>query len=184
MLTKAARETTAVLTDRSTLAEGILTAAERARKLETAREKVLVFGESDAVLEADGAGEEDRGPVAVPDKLKEEVGLAGLDGEEWTALDHFYKRYNRVLLDKLALEREQAALAMENEQLQSVLKQYLEGVSITEATLSGPNTLLIVNGESSITAPPVRAMAPIPVVEANHMVTTGRATGAPMPRAR
>ena len=47
---------------------------------------------------------------------------------EYTALESFWKRYNRVLLDKLALDREKQTLEDENSKLKALLKQYLDGM--------------------------------------------------------
>ena len=43
--------------------------------------------------------------------------------EEWNYLDNFYKKYNKVLMDKLTIEKEQARLEQENADLQAILKQ-------------------------------------------------------------
>ena len=45
----------------------------------------------------------------------------------YEALDNFWKRYNKVLLDKLAMERERSLLDEENRELRDILKQYLDG---------------------------------------------------------
>ncbi len=46
---------------------------------------------------------------------------------EYTALENFWRRYNKVLLDKLAQDREKLLLEDENTQLKALLKQYLDG---------------------------------------------------------
>ena len=46
---------------------------------------------------------------------------------EYTALENFWRRYNKVLLDKLAQDREKFLLEDENTQLKALLKQYLDG---------------------------------------------------------
>ena len=46
---------------------------------------------------------------------------------EYTALENFWKRYNKVLLDKLGLDREKQTLEDENRKLKALLKQYLDG---------------------------------------------------------
>ena len=46
---------------------------------------------------------------------------------EYTALENFWKRHNKVLLDKLALDREKQTLEDENSKLKALLKQYLDG---------------------------------------------------------
>ena len=50
---------------------------------------------------------------------------------EYTALENFWKRYNKVLLDKLALDREKQTLEDENSKLKALLKQYLDGEQTT-----------------------------------------------------
>ena len=86
----------------------------------------------------------------------------------YEALDNFWKRYNKVkatlqplhqillgnasvqvLLDKLAIERERSLLNEENAELRSILKQYLDGISVNQEVLSQNNTLLIVNGRTN-----------------------------------
>eukprot|EP00730_Choanoeca_flexa_P015392 TRINITY_DN7058_c0_g1_i6.p1 TRINITY_DN7058_c0_g1~~TRINITY_DN7058_c0_g1_i6.p1 ORF type:complete len:585 (+),score=142.49 TRINITY_DN7058_c0_g1_i6:92-1756(+) len=67
----------------------------------------------------------------------------------YEALDNFWKRYNKVLLDRLAVERERALLQEENDELRSILKQYLDGISVSEDVLAQNNTLLIVNGRTN-----------------------------------
>ncbi len=41
--------------------------------------------------------------------------------------------------------REQGRLEQENLQLRSILKQFLDGVSVSDETMRGPNPLLVVN---------------------------------------
>jgi len=56
-----------------------------------------------------------------------------------------------------------------------VLKQYLNGISVTEGVMKEPNPLLVVNGRLTLNAPPVRHAAPSTVIEASHVVSaTGR----------
>ena len=50
-------------------------------------------------------------------------------------LDGFWRRYNKVQLDKLALVAERKSLENENHTLRTVLKQYLDGVSVNNETL-------------------------------------------------
>ena len=53
------------------------------------------------------------------------------------------------MLDKLALEKQKIELDRENEHLRSILKQYLDGISLTDDVLAQPNPLVIVNGTLS-----------------------------------
>lgn len=50
---------------------------------------------------------------------------------EYTSLENFWKRYNKIVLDKLALDKEKRDLLQENTQLRAVLKQYLDGKKTT-----------------------------------------------------
>ena len=52
----------------------------------------------------------------------------------------------QALLDKVALEKERASLAKENEDLKAILKKYLDGISVNDEVLNRANPLLIVNG--------------------------------------
>merc|ERR1711918_313880 len=78
------------------------------------------------------------------DDLKEEIkeSLSDTGIDEWTYLDTFFKRYNKVKLDHLAIEKERQRLEKENVQLRSILKQFLDGVSVNEDVLSQPNALM------------------------------------------
>lgn len=40
------------------------------------------------------------------------------DVDEWNALDTFFKKYNKVLVDQLSIEREKNRLVAENRELQ------------------------------------------------------------------
>ena len=67
----------------------------------------------------------------------------------YASLQHFWKRYNKVLLDRLALEREVSGLEQENVELRGLLKQYLDGISVNEEVLGANNTLLVVNNRTN-----------------------------------
>eukprot|EP00697_Spironema_sp_BW2_P014352 gnl/Spiro4/477_TR263_c0_g1_i1.p1 gnl/Spiro4/477_TR263_c0_g1~~gnl/Spiro4/477_TR263_c0_g1_i1.p1 ORF type:complete len:561 (+),score=227.35 gnl/Spiro4/477_TR263_c0_g1_i1:64-1746(+) len=60
-------------------------------------------------------------------------------------LDNFFKRFNKVKLDQIALEAEKARLQAENTKLRSTLKQYLDGISVNQDVLSTQNALFIAN---------------------------------------
>lgn len=109
-----------------------------------------------------------------------------LESGEVEALENFFKKFNKVLLDKLTLEREQELLEADNFQLRGALEQFLEATSVGEHTVGPANPLLVVNGRTGIvnndvrpTAAAVRAVGranvSLPVVEGNHMVETHRA---------
>lgn len=76
-----------------------------------------------------------------------------------------------MLLDATAIERERERLSHENGDLRSILKQYLDGISVNQDVLNAPNPLLVVNHRSNVTA---AATGRLPVatvaIEAAHVV--------------
>jgi hypothetical protein len=97
-------------------------------------------------------------------------------------LDNFLRKYNAVLLDREAIKKEQAQLEQENGDLRSILKQYLDGISVNNQVLSGPNPLMIVNERSNIQAQPpaVATTRPSNVIEGNVAVNQQYYPAAPL----
>merc|ERR1712070_1036159 len=155
-LTQNARGCIKNLKDQLSLAEKILKTAELCRKFETEREKVLPFYLSrDLLSEFD----DPEGDLRFDDDdLKEEIRkeLFDVGVDEWTYLDNFFKRFNKVKLDHLAIEQEEKRLNKENVQLRSILKQFLDGVSVNEDVLAHPNPLFVVNGKVNLNHVPVK----------------------------
>merc|ERR1712106_713617 len=93
---------------------------------------------------------------------------------DYEQLDGFWRRFNKAQLDKLALEAEKRSLEKENQALRSVLKQYLDGVSVNNETLKEPNPLFVTNQNFQLNRIPVgehRVQRPTQtVVEAAHIV--------------
>jgi dynein regulatory complex subunit 2 len=142
------------------LAERILKTSELCRKLETEREKVLPFYEA----ETDGLEEE-------PDhKIGDINGVDKQTFNEFKQLDSFYKRYNKVLLDKVAIDKQKGSLEKENMFFKSLLKQYLDGVSVNNDVMNSSNPLLVVNNKVNLNRPPVQKVdggTNIPLIEGN-----------------
>ena len=69
---------------------------------------------------------------------------------EYSSLENFWKRFNKVMLDKLALDKEKQELVQENQQLRTLLKQYLDGISVNDEILSQVNPLFIVNNKTNV----------------------------------
>ena len=133
------------LTGYQKLGEKILKTAELCRKLETEKEKVLPFYQSDEVTQEEQ-----------PDIQVEPImGMKKQTYNEFQLLDNFYKRYNKVLLDKLAIEKQKATLEKENMFFKSLLKQYLDGVSVNDDVINSNNPLLVVNSKVNLNRPPV-----------------------------
>jgi len=147
------------------VAADILKIGEMCRKLETEEEKVLPFG---TVPPTPRTAEEDEQLVKESKtKLNDVV-------SDYEQLDGFWRRYNKAQLDKLALEAEKRSLEKENQTLRSVLKQYLDGVSVNNETLKEPNPLFVTNQNFQLNRIPVgehRIQRPTQtVVEAAHIV--------------
>ncbi|KAJ1558798.1 Dynein regulatory complex subunit 2 [Nowakowskiella sp. JEL0078] len=109
------------LEEKVEMAEKIVKLAEMNRKLETEEERILPFYES---------------------SLKDEKYIESTNEIKTTT------RFNKVNLDKLALEKQKKSLCEENEHLRSILKQYLDGISVNEEVLVQLNPLVVVNGKS------------------------------------
>ncbi len=86
-------------------------------------------------------------------------------------MQQFSKRYNKVFLDKLALQNKFGSLSDENARLRSILKQYLDGITLSESVLSQLNPLIVVNGKTNA---PLRQRGPLQItcVEAAHVFST------------
>merc|ERR1712190_493492 len=169
-LTLNARNCIKSLNDQLGLAEKIIKTAELCRKFETEREKVLPFYLSRDLLTEFEEGDLDFGDEELKEEIRKELTDVGID--EWTYLDNFFKRFNKVKLDHLAIEQEGKRLNKENVQLRSILKQFLDGVSVNEDVLSQPNPLLVINGKVNLNHVPVRRVGEKKVyVEAAHHAT-------------
>jgi len=170
-LTQNARNCIKSLKDQLGLAEKIIKTAELCRKFETEREKVLPFYLSRDLLNEFEEGDLDFGDDDLKEEIRKELTDVGID--EWTYLDNFFKRFNKVKLDHLAIERESERLSKENSQLRSILKQFLDGVSVNEEVLANPNPLLVVNGKVNLNHVPVKRIGDKKVqIEAAHHVTS------------
>merc|ERR1712232_838378 len=166
-LTLNARNCIKSLNDQLCLAEKIIKTAELCRKFETEREKVLPFYLSRDLLTEFEEGDLDFGDEELKEEIRKELTDVGID--EWTYLDNFFKRFNKVKLDHCAIEQEGKRLNKENSQLRSILKQFLDGVSVNEDVLSQPNPLLVVNGKVNLNHVPVKRIGEKKVyVEAAH----------------
>ena len=189
------------ISKRVVLAERIIILAETARRMEAEQEKIVPFQNtvdlsnptvaiSSTKRATDTSGLLDHAYFESGGKVEARHKTVNLQTSTWTHgggpvpkwshLDQFLRKYNKVLLDKLAIESEREGLEQENTELQSILKQYFDGVSVNDAVMQASNPLLIVNGkvkapQTTQTVPIDRNVDRLTVVDANHMVTTSRA---------
>ncbi|XP_037703766.1 dynein regulatory complex subunit 2 [Choloepus didactylus] len=152
--------------------EKILKLAEICRKFETEEEKVLPFYSSILTLEEQEEIEENN-----PEELTEELAKVMVD---YVGMENFWKRYNKVKLEQLSLQRREAQLVEINRNLREMLKQYLDGISVSDDVLSQLNPLFIVNHRSNLpqplttpTAQPAGKKPPTThnVIEAAHVIS-------------
>ena len=152
-------------------AENMLKLADHCRKLETEQEKVLPFfnlGQDDQLSEEDllaqeelkAAAQELAGEIAGSSSQsdgKAKMHSYGVDDEgkpveEWDYLNRFFKRFNKALLDKTSIDKERSRLEKENADLRSILKQYLDGISVNDDVMNNPiNPLMVVNNRLQVT---------------------------------
>ena len=160
-LTVNSKKCSDLLKDDQKLGEKILKTAELCRKLETEKEKVLPFYKNDPESTAESKEEE-------PEEIK---GIPSSQYNEYSQLEEFYKRYNKVTLDKLAIEKQKNTLEKENMFFKSLLKQYLDGVSVNDDVMNSNNPLMIVNNKISLNRPPVEKIEERkPILEGNKIV--------------
>lgn len=147
-LTIQSNSATEALKSKEEKAKAILRFAEMCRKLETEEEKVLPFYASSLTPE-----ELNDIKQAVYENPSHELANVMKD---YLSLENFWKRYNKVLLDKMSLDKEKQMLSTENAQLRLLLKQYLDGISVNSEVLSNTNSLFIVNNRANVRLnPPV-----------------------------
>ena len=71
----------------------------------------------------------------------------------------------------MGIERERERLRHENGDLRSILKQYLDGISVNEDVINNPNPLLVVNHKTNIVMPAAyHRPPPNTIVEGSHAV--------------
>jgi hypothetical protein len=190
-LTINARAAIRKLTEQIEKAESIIKLAELNRKLESERERVQPFYtstvedeelEAGADMDGNGNGGDLREDADEEASLKRADALHSAavleDGApiaEWGYLRNFFKRYNKVNLDTIAIRKEKERLLAENDQLRGMLKQFLDGISVNDEILATRNPLFIVNNKSNIGPNPLTVRPnEIPVIEGNKEVATHR----------
>merc|ERR1711934_655890 len=148
-LTLNSRKAITDLTEKMNLAEKITRLGELNRKMMTEREKVLAFEfASQATDGAEGQDGDDLEEAAGAEELKSSANTLGANGkpvQEWDALNTFFTRYNKILLDKTAMETEGKRLNQENDRLRGLIKQFVDGISVNDDVMSNANSLMVVN---------------------------------------
>jgi len=130
------------------VAERIVKLAEIARKYETEEEKIRPFHINR--IHDKEAGSENPGCISEIEKFSAQQQQNMKSRDTFQTLEPFFKRFNKVMLSKLAVEKERERLRKENEMLKSVAKQFKEGTNVNDDILERNNALLVVNGKVNI----------------------------------
>jgi dynein regulatory complex subunit 2 len=76
-------------------------------------------------------------------------------------LANFYRKYNNVMMDTIAIQKEKDRLELENNQLEDLVRQFIQGTKLDEEVLKSANPLFVVNGRANLNhVPPVRQQKP------------------------
>lgn len=122
--------------------EKILKLAEICRKFETEEEKVLPFYSSALTPE-----EQEEVEIQNQEEITEDLAKIMMD---YLGMENFWKRYNKVKLEVLSLQHRRLQLLDISSKLREMLKQYLDGISVSDEVLSRLNPLFIVNYKSNL----------------------------------
>jgi chromosome segregation ATPase len=170
-LSQSANNCKKVLKDKLDVARGVLQLNELCRRTETMLEQILPFATEEAdpnvvykeELEMQ-ASEGNQNSGKSPDKVKHRNKFGSNQATHvphqssvWTGdqrsfvphadrLTNFYRKYNKILLDNIAINKEKERLQVENAQLQDLIQQYLSGMKISDDILAEDNPLFVVNG--------------------------------------
>jgi hypothetical protein len=174
------------LAEAATNAERLLTAADAVRCHEPLGEKVDPFrGGGAGAAEAEGAAEALRrgeGAAAAAAALGLAPSALAPGAAEVLAeaavLAPFYARFNRALLESLALARRRDRVRAEHADLVDALAQARDGLRVTPSAVDGANGLVVVNGRVAVDAGAGTAFAP----SRGAVAASFAATGAPPPR--
>jgi hypothetical protein len=150
------------LRERVAKAEDIVRLAEMNRKLETEAEKVLPFyaeTEPDAAEAAAAAGALVKAGAPEAAEVPPEI----------AAIAQFHKRFNKAALDRAVLQQRLGGLREENAYLKNILRQYLEGITVSPAVLEAANPLVVVNGVTNAPLAPQYGRNITVVEGANHI---------------
>ncbi|XP_043224438.1 dynein regulatory complex subunit 2-like isoform X2 [Amphibalanus amphitrite] len=142
-------------------ADQIMKLSECCRKLETEEQKIMPF------REAPLTDREKRMLEASAQEPAQEPLAEALT--EYSALENFWRRYNTALLDRTALALQKADLRSENQQLQEMLRDYLE--NLRAGTVTKAEGILPQMKASSLSVAPAasRRASTANVIEAAHV---------------
>lgn len=121
------------------LAEKILKLAEISRRLEIDKEKILPYYENSDLEKNENENEN------VDVKLDPIFGVDPVLYEEIGSLQNFWKRFNKVKLDVIAIKKQKGDVERQNEILKNYLQQYYDGFHVNNVVMTNENPLLRVD---------------------------------------
>jgi hypothetical protein len=132
---------------RADQAERILKLTELCQQLETERERYLSYNNDVNTAEVEGEValrlQDPNAPPPVKSFLEDlQQAEGGIAEDDTELLTKFWLRFNKVLLDNAAISQEQYHLRNENAKLKTLLKQYLDGISVNHDVMCQNNNLL------------------------------------------
>ena len=159
----AARNSNKINNDILSIGKRLLLLNAMAHKLQTEKEKLLPFGRShgqsqSVAIDADNEqidNELNRDPMATTtDSMAGGVvhDIGDIDGvhDGHPELANFVHKYNAVLLDTTCFQQKRKALAEDNKKLRAVLKAYLDGIIVSNHTVSERNTLFVLKHSTAL----------------------------------
>lgn len=183
-LARNANDALGSLKEQKDLAQRILKLGEISRRLETEQEAVAPFraaehsdaldNKKDALLGGAGARQKAATPSPYQTSATDRTGAAV---SALSYLERFNRKFNKVALDTLAIQSTRDRREEERSELQRILKQCLDGISVNENFAATPNPLLIINGRASLNRPlPVRRNHRPTVIDASTIMASARAS--------
>ncbi len=70
--------------------------------------------------------------------------------EEIESLKNFWKRYNKVLLDNVAIKKQKEEVERQNDKLKFMLQQYYDGLTVNNVVMTNENPLVIVDNTNTM----------------------------------
>ena len=111
--------------------------------MEVEREKILPYYEN-SNQKKETAEEEEIQKDQIKNMLIEINGVDPALYEEIESLQNFWKRYNKVKLDVIAIKKQKAEIECSNDFLKNCLQQFYDGFHVNNVVMTNENPLLII----------------------------------------
>lgn len=125
------------------LAEKILKLAEISRRLEIEKEKILPYYEN-SNKKKETEEEEEIKKEEIKNMLFDIKGIEPVLYEEIESLQNFWKRFNKVKLDVIAIKKQKTEIEQRNDYLKNCLQQFYDGFHVNNVVMTNENPLLII----------------------------------------